>query len=67
MLIAYTDETMTAEIKASDNGMMMFFNEDDYKNYKEDPNAKLYSDVCSKEHAEGKKISKTSMHDEIEK
>lgn len=26
LLIAYTDETMTAEIKDPDNGMMMFFN-----------------------------------------
>ena len=74
MLIAYTDETMTTKIKDPDNGIMIFFNEDDYKNYKENPhlnklltNAKLYSEVCSKEHAEGKKIPKTSMHDEIEK
>lgn len=69
LLIAYTDETMTAEIKDPDNGMMIFLNEDNYKDYKENPhlnklltNAKLDSDVCSK-----KQIPKTSMHDEIEK
>lgn len=54
---------MTAEIKDPDNGMMMFFNKNDYKDYKEMSNAKLYSDVCSKD----KKISKAPVHNEIEK